>query len=347
MKNYDNLYQKMLDRRNGNILLESSRTKEKFETIQGKVSRYILGAMTPVSEEYTKNTYKEADRVISHLDREMKEVKFKFQGSVTNNTHIKRHSDIDILIVDQRCYSYANPVVDPSRYTTPYKGNPVEDLIEVRHKSTQVIRDNFPKVNINTQKSKCIALSGGSLTRDIDLVPSHDWHTIEYQKTGYDYHIGVQVLDYHNRVRVGNTPFYHNELLSRKDKESLSYFKRAVRLIKTVKVDSDKEIKFSSYDITAILYHMGNSKLDVGNNPLNLVENIYTYFVEIANDRDWLYKLEVPDKSRKIIRGDNDYKEFVALVWELHYLYEELKKEMDTDYLWKKDFRYSFDSINF
>src|SRR5579863_5137093 len=63
--------------------------------------RYAIGAMQPIDDEYTKNTYEEGNRVKAQLDKALNQprqtAEFEYQGSVTNNTHIKAHSDIDLL----------------------------------------------------------------------------------------------------------------------------------------------------------------------------------------------------------------------------------------------------------
>src|SRR5665647_51729 len=64
------------------------------------VQNYFIESMRQVDEIYTKNTYKEAERVQNQLDK-IKSIslnfEYEYQGSVSNNTHIKTHSDIDIL----------------------------------------------------------------------------------------------------------------------------------------------------------------------------------------------------------------------------------------------------------
>lgn len=329
MKNYDNLYNKMLQRRSGtDTILEFSNTyREKFSTASGKTTKYVLGAMTEVSQEYTEATYKEAHRVINHLKRELSDVRFDFQGSVTNNTHIKGYSDIDILIVTKKYIDYESPAFQSNRYNSPYRGNHIQDLIDIRHNSTKIIEKNFPTVFINKDKPKCIALSGGSLKRDIDLVPSCDWETHEYQRTNFEYHKGIRILDYHKKEKIGNKPFYHNELLRRKDLETNGYYKKAVRLLKNIKEDSDTTIKFSSYDIAAVLYHMGSVDLNVGNIPLLLVERIYNYMNILILNEVKLKALKVPDESRSIIQKDEDIKALRLLTLEVKDIYEDLKNE--------------------
>jgi len=65
--------------------------------------KYAIGSMQPIDPEYTQNTYKEGDRVKSHLNDKLPDrginPDFRYQGSVTSDTHIKSHSDIDLLVI--------------------------------------------------------------------------------------------------------------------------------------------------------------------------------------------------------------------------------------------------------
>src|SRR5688500_14398631 len=84
--------------------------------------QYAVGAMQPIDEEYTKNTFAECDRVQAQLKEGFGtanlRVDFDHQGSVTNDTHIKAHSDIDLLTLEWRYVLVANPV-------TPYTGDAI------------------------------------------------------------------------------------------------------------------------------------------------------------------------------------------------------------------------------
>ena len=107
----------------------------------------------------------------------------------------------------------------------------------------------FYAADVDCSGAKAIGLSGGSLKRKIDIVPSNWVNTNEYSKSLNKIHRGVQVLDKYKRVQIKNTPFYHNYLLNEKDNACLFNYKKVVRLLKTLKVDANSEINFSSYDI--------------------------------------------------------------------------------------------------
>src|SRR5258708_4455223 len=90
--------------------------------------RYAIGALQPIDPAYTKNTFEERKRVEDQLANGYKSVRldvsFDYQESVTNDTHIRAHSDVDLLTVEGRFYMTQSP---PS----PYSGDPMADLRQI------------------------------------------------------------------------------------------------------------------------------------------------------------------------------------------------------------------------
>lgn len=264
------------------------------------VENYFFESMMPVDKIYTDNTVKEADRVKNQLDK-MKTASlnfdYEYQGSVSNNTHIKAHSDIDVLVIISKYITLQHPLVPAN----PYQGNPISDLMELRLASEKHLTGAFPQANVDCSGAKAIGLSGGSLKRKVDVVPSNWYDTVEYDRSKEKHYRGIQVLDKYKRERILNTPFYHNYLLDVKDKITLGNFKRIVRLLKTLKADSDQDISLSSYDIVAIAYNIENTKYLTGDRYLFLLKNIHSSLKSlIALSADVRNNIDVPDKSRKI-----------------------------------------------
>src|SRR5438874_12954141 len=92
------------DKESGKVLLKSASLKKSL--ITDSVVRkddYIAEAMEPVPPEYTAKTLAESDRVQNQLSKEFEVrnlgVEYEHQGSVTNDTHIRFYSDIDLLVL--------------------------------------------------------------------------------------------------------------------------------------------------------------------------------------------------------------------------------------------------------
>lgn len=294
------------------------------------VYKYFIGAMQPVDGVYTRNTYAEAERIQNQLDK-IKESNFDFsyeyQGSVSNNTHIKAHSDIDILVLINKFFTL-EPPQEPSN---PYKGNPINDLLELREKCERHLKSAFHAATVDCSGAKSISLSGGSLRRKIDVVPSNWYDTVRYSDTCNKIYRGVQVLDKYKRERIKNTPFYHNYLIDVKDNACHLNFKRTIRLLKNLKADAEVDIKFSSYDIVAVLYHMDNLKYFVGDKYLMLLKNVKEHLEFVINSSLFQSNKSVPDNSRLIFDSPDKLNELKKLKYEIDSLYVDVMEELNSN----------------
>lgn len=272
-----------------------------FRITQTDSVKYALACMQPIDPDYTANTYAEGDRVKNQLSKNLTEpCTYDYQGSVTNDTHIKARSDIDLLVLIERFYTLENPQVP----TYPYKGEPVQDLLDLRSSAEQVLKDKFPEVDVDCSGSKSIELSGGSLRRKIDVVPSNWFNSNSYAQSGSKTNRGIQILDKDKRTRLTNYPFLHNALLDVKDGQVLGNMRKAIRLMKSLKYDSES-IDLSSYDICAIGYNIPNDRLLVGSaENLLLVEVCHDYCRELLTYQYIRDAISVPNNTRKVFGAD-------------------------------------------
>lgn len=339
MTNFD--YSKRLEqlkkRRQGDEFIKKAHSHYDFgeyETItesyellkESSTVKYVMGAMESVDLKYTHNTFEQGDRIKNQLSK-LKEkgfsVQFEYQGSVTNNTHIRSHSDIDLLTIHGSFYTLEPPLVP----TYPYNGDPIKDLCELREESYSILKAAFPAVFIDDTGAKSLSLEGGSLTRKVDVVPSCWYNTVLYDQTGLSYHRGIMVLDYHKKIRMPNTPFYHNKLLNDKDEQTNNNYKKVVRLLKTLKADSNVKINLSSYDIAALMYHQNNSSFLIGSSPLRLIQNSLSFLQEVYNNSSYRNDLLVPDKSRSIFERAT-ISDLGLMIKELEMVHQDILNEL-------------------
>lgn len=99
-----NRLERLEARRTDPLVKEARLLNEVYGRIaQSESVRYAIGAMQPIDPEYTKNTYREGDRVRNQLETNLSMVcEYEYQGSVTNDTHIRARSDIDLLTLTCR-----------------------------------------------------------------------------------------------------------------------------------------------------------------------------------------------------------------------------------------------------
>lgn len=289
---------------NEGYALESELLESIIKSKDSEILKYVNGACNEVDKRYTEKSFSEGERIQNQLNKVLDDVCYKYQGSLSNNTHIKASSDIDLLVLLEK-----------------YISNSKEEIKDLKDECDSHLQLSFPKVDVS-RGSKTIKLKGGSLSREIDVVPSH-WDSFE------DSRKPVCILDEDKDEIHTNTPFYHNQLLESKDLESRGYFKKGVRLLKNIKADfekdNNKELKISSYEIVAFLYLTNFSTSTIFSN-----RALVPFLVKSLNNilkRTDLYELDVPDKSRKIIRNSQILDDLKLLINELKEIESELVKE--------------------
>jgi hypothetical protein len=263
--------------------------------------RYAIGAMQPIDPEYTKNTYAESGRVQARLSEGYevvdRTVEYAHQGSVTSDTHIRAHSDIDLVVVEKK-FVYLQHPLQPS---SPYRGDAKQDLLELRNCAEKTLTAAYPAAKVECSGGKAISMSGGSLRRKIDVVIAAWLETPEYKEGHGDHYRGVSVLDKVLGSTVNNKPFLHNHRLSERDTEVRGGLRKAIRLLKSLKYDSDVGVSVSSYDIAALAYAAPGDWWAVPwQGELQIVEKADRWLAHVDADRSFAETLEVPNGTRKI-----------------------------------------------
>lgn len=302
---------------------------EVYERVQeDDAIKYALGAMQPIDAEYTRNTFVESERVQNQLTagylRKSLKVDYEHQGSVTSDTHIKAHSDIDLLVVETRFISLEQPL----RPSSPYKGDPFQDLMELRTEAEQTLRLAFPAADLDFSGSKAISISGGSLRRTIDVVLASWLDTLEYKEGRGPHFRGVSVLDVAEKTRISNKPFLHSHRINERDLIERGNLRKVIRLLKSLKYDADREPNFSSYDIASVAWATPYNFWQVDRaQELLLVEQSCKWLDYLSNHQDYALTLDVPNGTRKIFGSKGaSFSGLGQLQNELHGLRSDIEK---------------------
>lgn len=306
---------------------------EKYEELApGKpYTRYALGSMQQVDPDYTRISIEEATRVGNQLNKQLPlagiSVGFELQGSVPCNIHIRGVSDVDLLVLRTE-FVTTDPGV--SGYSTS-TWSPVTALRELRTNAERILRSSFPAADIDATGAKAIGLSGGSLRRPVDVVPSH-WHDTSDYKRSYDKDDrGVKILDNKKSITLLNMPFRHIKFITRKDLDAIRGLKKAIRLCKHVKNDAIEEgrsINYSSFDLASTLWHANMSAFAAGvHNELAILIEARRFIDELYHNTDKAKTLLVPDGSRRIFDNDEKIKGMQNLSYELDDLAKEVAFE--------------------
>lgn len=283
-------------------MVRASMANEVYKSIRESESvRYAIGAMQPIDPEYTKNTFKQGDRVQSQLEQRLTTAcDYEYQGSITTDTHIRAKSDIDLLAI-RRGWLWREP---PQPVVSPYAGDPAEDMRSLRRQIVVAATAAFPAVTVDESKATCICLNGGSLTRDMDVVPASWYDTNDFARTQDSVHRGVKVFNTESGVFVANTPRLHKRRIEERDQLTRGGLRKAARLMKTLMYDSDGRVGMSSYNIVGIAYNIPERSL-VTDAPRDLavLEACFEFCSRLENDPALRTAIRVPDGHRGVF-GD-------------------------------------------
>lgn len=316
--NYTEALRRLRQRRNPEDLL----IKEAYAHVEeDEPIRYIIGAMAEIDPNYTNKTYSEAERVqnqiTSGMERNSLSAEFEYQGSITKNTHIRAYSDIDILTLEERFFSLESP----QKAADPYEGDPVADLCQLREICEETLRSAFPQAKVDSSGARSLKISGGSLAREVDIVPANWYNTNKYAETNNKVYRGVHILNYPDRKREKDTPFLHGALLSIRDDKFNRNVRRLVRLCKSLKYDSDRRDMPSSYDLESIVYRMPDEYLQwERGQEIQLSAACQRWLGMLINNSSLRDSLYVPDWKRKIFAPEK------ATLQEIKGLHDELSK---------------------
>jgi hypothetical protein len=303
---------------------------EKRATTQ-PYTRYALGAMQEVGDRYTQISIDTAERVGKQLIAKLPmPVSFRLQGSVPLNVHIRGVSDVDLLTLDDRFLTYNRFGSRANIYSSTTLTS-LGVLLELRREAELALKAAYPAAKVDCSGGKCIALSGGSLARPVDVVPSHWDDNAAYQSSLQEHDRGVTILNKAVPKTLGNLPFLHIKRVHDLDTALLGGLKKAIRLTKNVKNDAehgDSAAKLPSFDIAALLYHADHGALRSG----------YMYELAILRETqrffDWCYhnkeaakQLKTPDGSRCVLNTEDKLSGLSTISVELDNLAKEVARE--------------------
>lgn len=299
----------------------------------GDATRYALGAMEAVDAKYTSVSLGEGDRVAKQIKDKLPikmPVTTRLQGSLALDIHIRASSDVDILVLAEWFLTHDTSTAPSKSYTSIPGTTTIGELYSLRQQCELILPVAYPAATVDIDKAKSITLEGGSLARKVDVVPAH-WHdTSGYQTTGHEAFRDVFIFNKEEFVRQSNRPFMHMLLINHLDGESGGGTKRAIRLLKCLIRDADRDYTLTSFDVASLIYHMTKDELTVPwYLPLQLLNRVESFLVRLETNPGYARQLQTPDGTRKILNESKTEVDLCALRAELTALIE----AVGTDYI--------------
>lgn len=357
-KNYNELVSRLDSRMNPDrIILNKSFSEELRSIPQEGIFQYIKRAMQGVELEYTNKTIEAGKKVIAHLKDKVPDTEFDFQGSVMTNTHIKGNSDIDILEVCNKFYTFDRDGIK-KKLTSPLESlsltavqvqilqnvlngggyvHGLSDLRATRMKSEEVLKSVYNSVEISKPKSIKVELTYPK--RKVDVVIANWYKNAEYYLTNEKDKLGVKIFvkgeqSYQDKELKPDFPFRRISMINSKDNHSNGRLKKMIRFMKNMKFDSEnsEQIKLSSFDINAICFDINLSQY-IDKNYIDLVVVLFNQLSLLYLNKEYRNRLKSVDGSEFIFIDENGIEKedkvqsLRYIYYELHDLIEELRKQ--------------------
>ncbi|WP_016747537.1 hypothetical protein [Rhizorhabdus wittichii] len=321
-------------------VLAKSMTQERWQkraSTDKSYTRYALGAMQEVGADQTRISLDTAERIGRQLEQGFaangRSVEFRLQGSVPLNVHIRRYSDVDLLTLDQGFLTYSNLgiLAQQGRYVYPTEERSVERLLKLRRDAEEILKAAYPAAVVDTSGSKAINVSGGSLARPVDVVPSHWYDTVDWQLSQQEADRAVTILDKNVPRTLDNWPFRHIQKVTERCHMTLGGTRKAIRLAKSVKCDAEVDgvtIHLPSFDIAGLMYHADQTLLVAGARyELAILAETQRWLDQLSRNRAQADALRTPDNTRAIIDSPAKFNGLVNLSKEIDDLLVEVAKE--------------------
>lgn len=330
IKNYTKRLESLKKRRTDDGLIQKAYLSESFSKPEfGESVKYTLESMKPIEASYTQNTILASKKVQTNLTNGFAQKKlsvtYRHQGSVETDTSIKLHSDIDLLVITEKYFSLEPPLVPVS----PYSGDPLADLKELRAESFSILDSVYKQVD--NSKAKAIQVFPTDPKRKVDVVVANWYDSIDYTNTHKNEKFrGIHIYDKNEHSRQVDFPFLHISKVNEKDTLVGGGLKKLIRLLKTLKVDADYEIKLSSFEITSMLYDMSLMSLTKPNaQSLLLLPEASKQLDKILTDKPYRESLLSPN-GKELVFGINTEKlvEIKKLKLELDELIQDINEEL-------------------
>ncbi|WP_145567548.1 nucleotidyltransferase family protein [Yersinia aleksiciae] len=292
--------------------------------------RYIIGAMQPVDARYTEISFETASRIENQLSKKLAHnLDFRVQGSVPLDIHIKGFSDVDLLIIDTQMLMYD---VNGGGSYSPTSRDGRDVIIELREAARDALEMAFPTALVDDNNAKSLRITGGSLQREVDVVPSIWWDTKEYQSMKREEDRGVTIIDKNTRERIYNAPFLHIKRIKDKCDQCNGGIRKSIRLLKTLKADSKDEgsdIDLSSYDIASLMFHADANNLNHSTYyELAVLVETHRLLNYLSQNYEVAMQLDVPNGTRKIFEKPESHVELLKLTEMVNSVVTEVLREI-------------------
>lgn len=186
------------------------------------------------------------------------------QGSYGNGTGVRRESDVDISIICEDVW-----IGNYTRFSARDYNfcDSSFSILDLKSQLSNFINNHYP--SMVRESNKCIDFAGnGSSRKNVDIVPALRYR--DYSNDLYcnpnNYVKGICIKT-RNGMKIINYPEQTRDNSIHKNNETNYYYKKIVRIIKSIKSDMEDEgnsyaSSVSSFGLESLLYNVPNDVIN-------------------------------------------------------------------------------------
>jgi hypothetical protein len=322
--NYAKRLQNLQERKYDDVLNKSIISESFSASGLPETVKYLMESMRPIEKKYNDKTVLAADRVMEHLERDLNlhfQRTYRKQGSVQTSTNIKIHSDIDLLTVIDKYFYLAPgmPVLNPY-----VESIPKDDISDLRSHSVKILKTKYD--DVDDSHEKCISIYNKALKRKVDVVFCFWYNTEPYQSQKDEYFRGIKF----SAEGPPDFPFAHIFNVNDKGDKTFDGSRKGIRLLKTLKVDSDTEYEhLKSFELTSIVHSIDNSILVYRpGQELGIAQAISGQLNILINNPEYRKNIKSPNGMENPLSSEDVLQDMHLLKQDLDLLIQDVSKEL-------------------
>ncbi|MEZ4934403.1 MAG: hypothetical protein R2788_20035 [Saprospiraceae bacterium] len=185
---------------------------------------------------------------------------------------------------------------------------------------------------LTKERNKVYFYFNKSLNRKVDVVFCYWYHTKDYIEQNNEYYRGIYLFDFEkeNKINIPDFPFAHIQNVNYKGEQTNDGSRKAIRLLKTMKADSEEEINLSSFHLTTLVHSIDNNELyyDARGKEVLIANSVSNQLAKMISDPTYRKSIKSPNGTEMPFQDDSLVSDLIKIKSEIDLLLEDISKEL-------------------
>lgn len=305
-RDYSTYLEYLKSRRFDEVRKEPVLSDSFYETSYPDPVKYAFEAMHEIDISYSYKLFSTVRRTQDLLTQRLAKsniiVDARYQGPHNCDSHISLFGDLELVIILKEHGNAPSKAVE----------NLVTEMMHILTSAQAYNKIDYSdrnRIHIQTRKP----------TADISILPAVWVDSSLYKNTGLEINRGICEFDFLKKRRKVHLPFLNMARINSRDRELNGNLKYLIRLLRSLKSDSDETIDLSFDEIAGLLYTIPNKYMKVPKNKLLSVLPIVSMQLKKLVLKDGYRQKMIAPSGKEYVFGKKPKKKALFL----------LKKELD------------------